>query len=696
MAYIKGRFVETNIKLIQDIFNLYNTKDKSGLLMFVDFKKAFHCVEWSFLFKVLEKFNFCPNFQHWIKLLYTNPCACVKNNGFISEEFSLYRGVRQGCPVSSLLFILCMEVMSSHIRQATNIKGLEIGHREHKIVKIVQYADDSTLFLSNSSDMRKAIQLLETFGQVAGTSLNLNKCEGLWLGSSKHRQNGCNLFNIKWPTDPIRCLGIHIGHDSNQCNKLNFENKVQEIEDILQQAKKRTITLFGKVCIIKTLAISKIIYVAMCLTVPDKAIKEINQMIFGYLWGKRDRIKRKSTVNTLEKGGLNMIDLKSQISTMRASWASRIVTAPADSLWSYLPKSYLSIFGDDYLILKTTIVNKTMFPSLKQIPEFYQDVVLSYNKSKIMSHEDFHNNIMNQPIWGNRFIKLKKETLLFKTWVSYGIIAMKNLKIDNGKLDVDYLYSVVTEKRELYREVHILQNALKQAKVTLSIDPTRDTNIPIHFHHTDEIYTWGPHKSKFYNNKLIEEVVIPPTSETYWQRATSLRAAKDVIHKSYIQKVKQLKDKKLAETNFKILNNILPCSKNLCKWGIGDTDLCCFCQEEENVSHLLYQCPHVKDIWEAVSAIMPGGQAISHDMVIFGLDLDIVLNHVLSIIVYFIYKEWLVCSFEKKHCKQNVCTKSLVNFLDYRKSIYSKCSNKIWTDICIKLDVLTAHLETTE
>ena len=105
----------------------------------------------------------------------------------------------------------------------------------------------------------------------------------------------------------------------------------------------------------------------------------------------------------------------------------------------------------------------------------------------------------------------------------------------------------MTEKSELYREVHILQNALKQAKVTLSIEPTRDTNIPIHFHHTDEIYTWGPHKSKFYYNKLFEEVVIPPTSETYWHQATNLRAAEDVIHKSYIQKVKQLKDKKLAE-----------------------------------------------------------------------------------------------------------------------------------------------------
>ena len=118
VAYIKGRFIGTNTRLIQDIFNLYNTKDKSGLLMFVDFKKAFDYVEWSFLFKVLEKFNFGPNFQHWIKLLYTNPCAYVKNNGFFSEEFSIQR-----CKTRVSCFLLTI-----HTLYGGNVQSYKASH----------------------------------------------------------------------------------------------------------------------------------------------------------------------------------------------------------------------------------------------------------------------------------------------------------------------------------------------------------------------------------------------------------------------------------------------------------------------------------------------------------------------------------------------------------------------------------------
>ena len=73
--------------------------------------------------------------------------------------------------------------------------------------------------------MREAILSLEKFGRVAGTRLNLTKCEGLWVGAYKNRQQSCTLCGIKWPTTPIRYLGIYIGHDSQQCCKLNFEKQ---------------------------------------------------------------------------------------------------------------------------------------------------------------------------------------------------------------------------------------------------------------------------------------------------------------------------------------------------------------------------------------------------------------------------------------------------------------------------------------
>ena len=159
-----------------------------------------------------------------------------------------------------------------------------------------------------------------------------------------------------------------------------------------------------------------------------------------------------------------------------------------------------------------------------------------------------------------------------------------------------------------------------------------------------------------------------------------------------MNKIKLIKDKKLAETNLKILNNILPCNKNLHKWGKSSTKLCYICGEEESISHLLYHCRHVKPVWEIVNSAISECD-ISHDLVVFGFDLDTVLNHVFSIIVYFIYREWLICSFENKHRTESVCLKSLVNFLNTRKHLYSKCSHSIWRDICIKLDIIIDHFE---
>ena len=92
-AYVKNRFIGTNIRLIQDVFNLYNEKGLSGLFLFLDFKKAFDSIEWGFIFRILAKFNIGQEFQQWIKILYTNPSAFIKNNGHLSQEFLLTRGV---------------------------------------------------------------------------------------------------------------------------------------------------------------------------------------------------------------------------------------------------------------------------------------------------------------------------------------------------------------------------------------------------------------------------------------------------------------------------------------------------------------------------------------------------------------------------------------------------------------------------
>ena len=108
-------------------------KKVPGFLLLVDFEKAFDSVEWSFLFKTLETFNFGNKFIQWVKILYNNILSCVGNNGYYSDYFELSRGIRQGCPLSALLFILVVELMAIGIRNNDNIHGIAVGKYEQSI-----------------------------------------------------------------------------------------------------------------------------------------------------------------------------------------------------------------------------------------------------------------------------------------------------------------------------------------------------------------------------------------------------------------------------------------------------------------------------------------------------------------------------------------------------------------------------------
>ena len=122
-----------------------------------------------------------------------------------------------------------------------------------------------------------------------------------------------------------------------------------------------------------------------------------------------------------------------------------------------------------------------------------------------------------------QYIKFKGETLIFKNWIKDGAILVKNLKLDNGILDISYLSRVIKDKRRFYWDINILQKALRSAKINISIEPVKDANMPTHSHHTDEEYNWSIKKSKFYYNHLVEEIIILPVSENYWINFTRLR-----------------------------------------------------------------------------------------------------------------------------------------------------------------------------
>ena len=136
--------------------------------------------------------------------------------------------------------------------------------------------------------------LLDKFKNLSGLEINTTKSEGMWLGRWKNKTE--TPFGFRWPRDPIKALGIFFSYDTNKSNELNFAEKIRNLEKTLDSWKRRNLTLYGKINIVKTFGLSKLIYNASVLVIPEKYIKEIEKLIFDFIWdGKPAKIK-KSTI----------------------------------------------------------------------------------------------------------------------------------------------------------------------------------------------------------------------------------------------------------------------------------------------------------------------------------------------------------------------------------------------------------------
>ena len=196
--------------------------------MFLDFKKAFDSLEWNFIKKALETFNFGAPLIQWVNTFYSNIQSCVINNGYATSFFELEHGVRQGCPLSGVLdFVIAVEILANSVRNDKLITGINFKGREYKLC---QYADDTSCLLRDEKSVEKLFEKLEAFRECCGLELNRSKTEALWLG--KTRPQSPNLFNINWPKKCV-CLGVSFSCDSEASTKDNFEKKFVALEKCL-------------------------------------------------------------------------------------------------------------------------------------------------------------------------------------------------------------------------------------------------------------------------------------------------------------------------------------------------------------------------------------------------------------------------------------------------------------------------------
>ena len=322
---VRGRYTGENIVLLNSIFQYCLEAAVPGALLSLDQEKAFDRVDHSFLFSVLSHVGFGPSYISWVKLLYSGISSVVCVNGYMSDAFHPTRGVRQGCPLSPLLYILTIEVLAASLRANGDIPGLLLPGVSSPLPVVSLYADDTTVIALSDSAILEVFRVYALFEAGTGSKLNLSKCGGLWLGPWRFRTNPP--VDIQWSSDKLKVLGILIGY--GDMGEANWRPRVEAFCRCIDAWRSRALSYSGRAVVLNLLALSRIWYVASVVPMPDSIKSELTTRIFNFFWaGKRDLVARKVLHHTRQQGGFSVVSVEFKLHSLLAQWFRRFGISP--------------------------------------------------------------------------------------------------------------------------------------------------------------------------------------------------------------------------------------------------------------------------------------------------------------------------------------------------------------------------------
>ena len=362
-------------------------------------------------------------------------------------------------------------------------------------------------------------------------------------------------------------------------NERNFMKAFSNFKTVLNTWKTRQLTIYGRLEVVRSLAISKIMYVLNMLDPPKGFCKDVQNAINGFVWkNKTAKVKYSTAVGMYIDGGLKLPNIDIRYKTQRIMWMSNLI-----SKYNGTVKNLLNQICKDIGGLQNVSFNFDIDCLPKRCEPFYISCFREWSAffHSIPSSVD---DVLNQPLWNNKFIKINNKSVFYKNIFDMKVRCIKDVIDNRGKFR-----NIISSDNILSFRWQSLLHAIpiewkRYLKLISEVGDISDkvSNMCINKLKSANVY------NALISNFCKEPSVVGKIGEkgiTRWQ------SVYECIYKC-------TNDTYLREFQFKTVNNYLPVAQNLFKWKLKDSPRCSYCfLYNESVDHLFFHCNTARNLY---------------------------------------------------------------------------------------------------
>ena len=400
--------------------------NRKGLMVFLDMEKAFDRVSYSFLLGGLKAVGFGPRFRQTIKLMYDAqrpPQRRIYANGYYSDWFGIKSGVAQGCPVSPLLFLIVAQALRVAI-EMEGVKGITIGE---VITFISQFADDTTLLLKNTNQLRPAFRGVQRWCAATGMKENIGKRIGLPMGSYRgdsrflkdSRTQHEYIRSIKWVQEDewAISLGVPVGNDLN--TEKWWRKKIEAVRCITAKWNIKRKGFFGRNLMVQAMYYGRYRYWVWSLPMSKVVINMIQADATQLIWAKdpdlermpvrvRRFVQHRTAIGPRTQGGMREMLWAEHVRAIQANVVMRYLH-PAKATWKGVLDAMLlrnskgeELFGAGrgILMCELSIGERTkLLSALPKKSRFIKDCIRAHWARGITQDCSVKDGLAAEPLW---------------------------------------------------------------------------------------------------------------------------------------------------------------------------------------------------------------------------------------------------------------------------------------------------------